>query len=90
MRGNRIETYKIINGIIEFLIVVDIFFNISPRTWKFLSRHIWKTKTTSQLDFLFYFILFYLFIYLSIYLYFIYLFIFLIEKYILNTNCLIK
>ena len=35
----------------EFLTMVDIFFNISPWTGNLLSRLMSKTKSTSQLDF---------------------------------------
>ena len=36
----------------EFLIMVDIFFNISPRTENLLSRQISKIKSIGKLDFL--------------------------------------
>ena len=35
----------------KFLIMVDIVFNISPRTGNLLSRQISKTESTDQLDF---------------------------------------
>ena len=35
----------------EFLIIVDIFFNISLRTGNLLSRQIFTSKSTNQLDF---------------------------------------
>ena len=47
MRGDLIETFKIM----EFLIVVDIFFNISPQIENLLSKLISKINSTNQLDF---------------------------------------
>ena len=48
MRGDLIETFKIINGISKY---GNEFFNISERTGNLLSRQISKTKSTKQLDF---------------------------------------
>ena len=50
MRGDLIETFKIINGISKY---GTSFFNISQRTGNLVSRQISKTKSTNQLDFFF-------------------------------------
>ena len=51
MRGDLIETFKIINGISNY----DIHsFNISPLTGNLLSSEILKTKSINQLDLLIY------------------------------------
>ena len=42
MGDDLIEIFKIM----KFLIIVDIFFNISPQTRNLLSRQIWKEKKT--------------------------------------------
>ena len=51
MRGDLIETFKIINGISNY---GRHFFNISPRTGNVLSGEISKTKSTNQLNFFFF------------------------------------
>jgi hypothetical protein len=48
MRGDLIETFKILNGINNY---GSQFFNVSHRTGNLTSRPISKTKTTRQLDF---------------------------------------
>ena len=48
MRGDLIETFKIISGISNY---VRHFFKISPRIENLLSWQISKTKSTYQLEF---------------------------------------
>ena len=52
MRGDLIETFKIINGISNY---GRHFLNISPQTGNLLSRHISRMKSINQLIFFFFF-----------------------------------
>ena len=59
MKGDLIETFRIINGISNY---DRHFFNISLRSGNLLSEQISKTKSTNQLDIFFFFFFFFLLI----------------------------